>query len=65
MLVKRYNPFEGEVVMDLPITKEQLKLYESGAGPVQNLFPHLSATEREFLISGLSPKMQEEVFGET
>ena len=31
---------------------------------VQKAFPHISATTREFLISGICPTCQDKVFGE-
>ena len=38
--------------------------YEMGNGYAQELFPYLSATEREQIISGICPKCQVNVFGE-
>lgn len=39
--------------IDLPITPEQMKRYNEGA-LVQDAFPHLSASDREFIQSGLT-----------
>jgi len=40
--------------MDLDITQEQIDTWKSGK-LIQNVMPHLSAEEREFLISGTTP----------
>jgi hypothetical protein len=39
---------------DLPITEEQLNLFESGDELIQNVFPELSADDREFIMTGIS-----------
>lgn len=40
-----------ENIMDLDVTMEQIKEWQAGA-LVQDVFPHLTEQEREFLISG-------------
>ena len=40
--------------MDLDITEVQLVAWRQGA-LIQDVMPHLSADEREFLISGITP----------
>jgi hypothetical protein len=58
MLITRRSPFSGQVnTMDLDITQAQLDEF-TGAGRrrmVQDIFPHLSADEREFLMTGITP----------
>jgi len=62
MLISKQNLITGEInTMDLPVTPEQVKLYEDGA-LVQNAFPHLDADQREFLISGILPGDFEEMW---
>jgi len=39
----------------LPVTNEQIDRWEGGA-LVQDVFPHLTPSEREFLISGVTPE---------
>ena len=39
-------------------------LWQYGILLAQEAFPHLSATERECLVSGICPKCQGEIFGE-
>jgi hypothetical protein len=52
MKVERKSPLTGNVsTMDLPITQEQLDRWKSGE-LIQNVFPRLTADEREFLLTG-------------
>lgn len=54
MLIKRTHPFTGETnSRDLPITTEELFLWESGE-LIQNVWPHLSADDREFIKTGIT-----------
>ena len=62
MIVAKTSPFTGkEHTMDMPtVTQERLercwKYSPTGEGKhIQDEFPELSADEREFLISGVSP----------
>lgn len=48
---------------DLDITDEQIKAYESGVH-VQVAFPQLSASEREFFISGVTDEEWDSIMGE-
>lgn len=64
MKVGRRNPLSGNVnVMDLDVTMEQIERWKNGE-LVQNVMPHLTADEREFLISGILPNEWDELFGE-
>jgi hypothetical protein len=56
--------------MLLPVTNEQIERWQNGE-LIQNVFPHLSPSEREFLISGVTPEEwnvvnedMEEVYGD-
>tara|TARA_R100000700_G_scaffold41284_1_gene61357 strand:+ start:12333 stop:12527 length:195 start_codon:yes stop_codon:yes gene_type:complete len=56
--------------MLLPVTNEQIERWQDGE-LIQNVFPHLSPSEREFLISGVTPEEwdvvnedMEEVYGD-
>lgn len=63
MKVKVLNRFTRQYnEMDLDVTEEQLARHRDGE-LVQNVFPHLSAEEREFLITGMTPAEQKEIFG--
>ena len=53
MIVTRRNIFTGrERKLDLDITQEQLNRWQGGE-KIQNVFPHLSVDEREFLMTGI------------
>lgn len=41
------------VTRELPVTPEQIQRWQSGE-LIQNVFPHLSPSDREFLMTGLS-----------
>lgn len=40
--------------MDLNVTQEQLDQYESGDVLIQDVFPHLTPAEREFIMTGIT-----------
>ena len=63
MLVTKQSPISGKMnSMELPITEAQLMAHKNGE-LVQNVFPTLSKEEREFLVSGISPKEWNDLFG--
>lgn len=65
MIIRRSCPVTGEwKEMDLPVTEEQMHRYNSGE-LAQRVFPHLSADEREFIISGATADIWDEMFPET
>ena len=71
MLITKTSVMPGEKnEMLLPVTNEQIDRWEGGA-LVQDVFPHLTPSEREFLISGVTPEEwdvvkedMEEVYGD-
>ena len=53
--------------MELDMTVEQYyewQSYEPVRRKVQEIFPNLTATERDFLITGMSPEEQEKFYSE-
>lgn len=55
MLVTRKSFLTGrETAMELDITPKQLSDYENGRGLLQNIFPNLSSSEREFIKTGIT-----------
>lgn len=59
MRITRQSIMSGDInTMDLPVTLDQYNAWMNGA-LVQNVMPHLSAGEREFLISGMTLAEQE------
>ena len=65
MIVERQSIVSGKMYqMDINITPEQLFDFLNGkSGLAQEAFPHLSADEREFIISGIHPIEWKELFG--
>ena len=47
--------------MELPITEEQLAAWKSGV-LIQYAMPHLTAVQREFLITGISEEGWNDLF---
>ena len=64
MQVTRKSMISGESnTMDLPVTEVMLRRWRGGE-LIQNVMPHLSAEQREFLISGCMPQEWDEVMRE-
>ena len=56
MLITRTSPFSGNTnSMEIEVTQEQLSSWESGV-LIQNAMPNLSADEREFIMTGITPE---------
>lgn len=65
MLITKVSPFSGnEHTRDIPVTAEQLKQWREGSTPIQTALPHLSAEDREFPMTGITPEEWYELFGE-
>ena len=64
MLIARKSPLSGYVhEMELDITYEQLTRWENGEY-IQNVFPHLTLDEREFIMTGITSAEWNTLFGE-
>ena len=65
MIVERKSIVTGKVYeMEIDITVQQLFDFMNGRlGLAQDAFPHLTAEEREFIISGIHPIEWNELFG--
>ena len=62
MLITKTSPFSGDTnVMDIDVTEEQIALWESGV-PIQNAMPNVSADEREFIMTGITPEEWDSAF---
>lgn len=66
MKVTRTSSFSGITrTLDLDVTPEGMDEFESGSGRhVQDIFPFLSADDREFLMTGITAEEWEKTFGE-
>ena len=64
MQVTKVSPLtQRENTLDLDITQGQVDQWQGGT-LIQDVMPHLSLDEREFLISGTLPGEFEKMFGE-
>lgn len=52
-----------EHTREINITVEQLAEWMRGSVLIQDAFPHLSADDREFILTGATPEEWEEAFG--
>jgi len=56
MKIAKQSPLTGDFnTMDLPVTQEQLDRWKKGRELIQNVFPHLTKEQREFLMTGYTP----------
>lgn len=56
MIISRISTLTGKAhERDLDVTRQQIEDWENG-GLAQHVFAHLSAGEREFIISGSTPE---------
>ena len=64
MLITRTSPFSNNTnVMEIDVTEEQIALWESGV-LIQNAMPNLSADEREFIKTGITPEEWDSAFSD-
>jgi len=62
MKITRVSSFTGiERSMEIPVTQEQLDRWAAGE-LIQNAMPELTADEREFIKTGVTPEEWENVF---
>lgn len=64
MIIYRISSITGEAnCMDLDVTDAQLESYELFGVLLQDAFPNLTADEREFIKTGITPEEWDEYFG--
>jgi hypothetical protein len=64
MIITRISTFSGNMhSWDLPVTEEQIERWQRGI-LIQNAMPHLTADEREFIMTGTTPDEWNQMFGE-
>ncbi len=62
MIITRTSTLSGHISsMDIDVTLEQVASWEQGE-LVQNAMPNLSADEREFIMTGITPTEWDEMF---
>lgn len=61
MIIERKSVISGIVRQrDLDVTPEQIYRWQGGE-LIQNVFPHLSASDREFLVTGTTDEEWEQL----
>lgn len=64
MIIERTSPISGKTNrMVIDVTQEQIDAWQSGT-VIQRAMPHLSADEREFILTGITAEEWDEMFGE-
>ena len=64
MEITRKSPFSGKWnTKEIPVTLEQLAKWEGGM-LIQYAMPNLSADDREFIKTGITPTEWEAAFGD-
>lgn len=63
MEITKRSPFSKKLnTRNIPVTQAQLLVWEKGE-LIQNAMPNLSADDREFLMTGITPEEWEATFG--
>jgi hypothetical protein len=64
MIITRKSPLSGKTnQMNIDVTAGQIARWELGE-LIQNAMPNLSADEREFIKTGITPEEWDTAFGE-
>ena len=64
-VVTKQSPFSGNWhTAILAMNDDQYSNWKSGGTLIQEALPHLTADEREFLMTGITPEEWNEAFGE-
>lgn len=65
MIIERESQLDGvKRSMDLNVTIDQMnEFYSPNRRHIQDIFPNLSAPEREFILTGITPEQWEQTFG--
>ena len=65
MLITKTSIYSGLTrTMEIGATHMQVQRWQNGEGNIQDIMPQLSADEREFLITGMTPEEWDHAFGE-
>lgn len=63
MMITRTSPFTGITrTKNILVTEEQLARWQSG--DIQDAMPYLSASDREFIMTGITDDEWDQAFGE-
>jgi hypothetical protein len=64
MMITRMSPFTGTTrAREITVTQEQLDRWQAGE-LIQKVMPDLSASDREFIMTGITDEEWDQAFGE-
>jgi hypothetical protein len=64
MLITRISPIDGlEYTREIPVTPGQIEAWRDGT-LIQRAMPNISADDREFLMTGITPEQWENGFAD-
>jgi hypothetical protein len=65
MIIERTSQLTGVThKKEINVTEKELEYYYNGNGCIQNIFPYLSADDREFIKTGITSEEWDNLFGE-
>lgn len=65
MELERISDLTGvKHIREIPVTKKELDAWKASGVHIQNYFPQLTADDREFILTGVTPEEWEDAFGD-
>lgn len=65
MLITRKSFLSGKTrTLEIPITQEQLDIWENSSRLIQEVMPNLTPAQREFIMTGVTDDEWDETFKE-
>jgi hypothetical protein len=65
MWIKRKSILTGiERTRNIPVNPDDMAVWQTGLGSVQDLMPYLNDSDREFILSGITDGEWDEAFSE-
>lgn len=63
MTITRTSNLSGVTrTRDLPVTEDQMARFQSGVATIQDIFPQLSPSDREFIKTGITDEEWDAAF---
>ena len=64
MMISKMSQFSGvRHIRQIDVTAEQMEDWKNG-NAIQNAMPNISADDREFIMTGITPEEWSDTFGE-
>ena len=65
MWIKRKSILTGsERTSNIPVNPDDMAVWQTGLGSIQDLMPYLNDSDREFILSGITDGEWDEAFSE-